>query len=670
MRLLFGLVFYMLLFASNSFSQKKNDEKVKFGDITAKDFNPDYKALDSNAQAVVLYDGGKALYEANNEDWFNVVYTYHYRVKLLSKNAFDLATVEISLRKGDKKDDEIKDLEATTYILENGVVNKTKVDKESIFKDKASKFQTIKKFTFPNLKEGCIIEYSYKIISPITNSLRPFYFQGRHPVLRSEYEVNVPALFNYIFLQGGYYDLKPTEINQTYKRYSLMDRSDPFSRSDLFFYDATLVNTKWRLTNLIPIKKESFVTSTSNHIAKVEFLLMSYNYPNVPPKTVLKSWGETTIDLLKDEQFGLALSEKNKWLDADVESKNAKKDTLQTAKNIFKFVKDNFNCTDHDAWYIPENLKKAYEAKKGNVAEANMLLIAMLKKANITANPILLSTRDNGFAYEAYPVLNKFNYVVAKIIIGGKEYLLDASSKNNGFNHLPAECYNGYGRTISDKPFVVPLFADSLLEKKNTDIFIFNSEDGKKLEGTFLSNLGFYESMDLREEITNNNTTEFFKKIKNSFLFDVKISETRIDSLNMPDEIAQVGYNFDFNFTDDIVYYNPLLTEAYKNNPFASLTRNYPVEMPYKTKETINLTMEIPKGYKVDELPKSAKVSLNEDEGMFEYLIQADASTISLRCTIDVKKANFAAEDYDSLREFYSYIVKKQSEMIVFKKVK
>ena len=660
------LLFCLLFFVHCGFAQV-----VKFGDITAKDFDPDYKALDSNAQAVILYDAGKAIYESNSDSWFNIIYTYHYRVKLISKNAFDLATVEIQLFKGEKSEDDIKDLEAATYTLDNGIVNKTKVDKESIFKDKVAKNYVSKKFTFPNLKEGCIIEYSYKIISPRASNLRGFTFQGRYPVLRSEYEVSIPQLFKYVFFTNGHYDLKPVEVKNSFKSFRLIDKSNPYGKTDFFSYDATLVLTKWALKNLMPIKKENFITTTRNHTSRVDFQLSSYNYPDAPVRPVLKSWPETAVDLLKDEQFGLALTEKNKWLDDDVERLIDKKDSLTTAKNIFKYVKENFLCTDHSAWYIPTTLKKAFDAKKGNVAEANMLLVAMLKKAKINADPVLLSTRDNGFAYEAYPIMEKFNYMIAKTTIAGKEYLLDASSKNNGFNHLPAECYNGFGRTINnDKPFVVPLFADSLLENKTTTIFIFNSEDGKKLEGTFVSDLGFYESMDLREEITNNNTTDFFKKIKSSFTYDVNLSETRIDSLNIPDEIAEVAYNFDFNFTDDIVYYNPLHGEAYKTNPFVSLTRNYPVEMPYKTKETINLTMEIPKGYKIDELPKSAKVSLNGSDGMFEYLIRADATTISMRCTIDIKKADFETEDYDSLREFYSYIVKKQSEMIVFKKIK
>jgi len=80
--------------------------------------------------------------------------------------------------------------------------------------------------------------------------------------------------------------------------------------------------------------------------------------------------------------------------------------------------------------------------------------------------------------------------------------------------------------------------------------------------------------------------------------------------------------------------------------------------------------MEIPKGYKVDEIPKSVKLALNEDEGMFEYLITADKEYIQMRRRLVLKKANFANEDYDTLRQFYTFIVKKEAEQIVFKKIK
>ena len=60
---------------------------------------------------------------------------------------------------------------------------------------------------------------------------------------------------------------------------------------------------------------------------------------------------------------------------------------------------------------------------------------------------------------------------------------------------------------------------------------------------------------------------------------------------------------------------------GYKENLFAAAERRYPVEMPYQIDENYNFQIEIPEGYLVDEIPKSAKVSLNDGEGFFEYLI-------------------------------------------------
>lgn len=109
--------------------------------------------------------------------------------------------------------------------------------------------------------------------------------------------------------------------------------------------------------------------------------------------------------------------------------------------------------------------------------------------------------------------------------------------------------------------------------------------------------------------------------------------------------------------------------EGYKTNPFTALTRNYPVEMPFKLDELIVLNMEVPAGYKVDELPKSVKLSLNDTEGMFEYIVTSDGKMIQLKCSIQLNKANFEPEDYETLRDFFAYIVKKESEQFVFKKL-
>jgi hypothetical protein len=124
----------------------------------------------------------------------------------------------------------------------------------------------------------------------------------------------------------------------------------------------------------------------------------------------------------------------------------------------------------------------------------------------------------------------------------------------------------------------------------------------------------------------------------------------------------------DVDDNSGIIYFNPMINEGYRENFFTSAERKYPVEMPYQMDETYNFQIEIPVGYTVDEMPKSAKVSLNEGEGFFEYLIAQSANDITLRTRIKLNKATFLPEDYETLRNFFAYIVKKHAEQIVFKK--
>ncbi len=667
MRHLYLLITFVIL-ATAVFAQKISLSKYKFGSVTQQDFAPKIYSIDSNAQAVILFDKGVATYVTDNADWFNIEYVYHKKIRILNKNQFDLATVEIPLYKGNNLEDKVDRIEAVTYNLENNVVVPTKMDKESVFNDKASKEYSIKKFTLPNLKEGCIIEYTYTIVSKNAYNLRSWYFQDKVPVLQSEYEITVPTLFDFIFLPGGYYDLKP-ETEQGFKAFNLLFNNGT-GRSEVGVYRATTNHLKWSLADLKPMLKEKFTTTTSNYISKIEFQLRSLNYPEAPPKPYMSTWNELVTTLMKDEQFGADLSGKNNWMSDELNGILKGNDALNNAKSIFNYVRNNFTCTDYNALYLPENLKRSFSSKKGNVAEINLLLIAMLKKAQINADPVLLSTTDNGKAYEMYPLIKKFNYVVARVTINNKVYMLDATRKKLGFNYLPQYCYNGYGRLINDPPTLVNLLADSLTESKLTSIFISNSDDGKNLQGSFTSNLGYYESYNFREDTKDNEIDNYFKKIKDGFSYDITLTNNRLDSLKNPDEKMKIAYDFSFNLNEDIVYFNPLFGEAYKTNPFTAATRNYPVEMPYKTEEVIIVNMEIPKGYKVDEIPKSAKMKYNEDEGLFEYIVSKDANNIYLKCLLRFNKAVFSSEDYESLREFYGQIVKKQSEQIVFKKIK
>ena len=64
----------------------------------------------------------------------------------------------------------------------------------------------------------------------------------------------------------------------------------------------------------------------------------------------------------------------------------------QKVNAIYNYVRDNFNTVSEKGYsknemYVLSPLKDVFLRKQGNVAEINLLLIAMLRKAGITADP-------------------------------------------------------------------------------------------------------------------------------------------------------------------------------------------------------------------------------------------------------------------------------------------
>jgi hypothetical protein len=426
------------------------------------------------------------------------------------------------------------------------------------------------------------------------------------------------------------------------------------------------------IKNVPALKEENFTSALKNHITRIEFQLAELR-PPYAYKNFVQSWSKVTTDLLRSESFGEKIARDNGWLDEYTEPlvADAKSD-LEKARRIYYYVRNNFTCTDYSDFYADQTLRNVVKTKKGTVSEINLLLTAMLKHEKINADPVMLSTRSNGSTYELYPLMSQYNYVVVKADIGTASYFMDATEPRLGFGHLPVRCYNGHARVVNQLAQPIYFTPDTLLERSSTSVFMINDDKGNMV-GSLNKVPGYYESFSLREKINEKGKAAYETEVKKSFAQDVSLAKFKLDSLDKPEEYVWVNYDFDIlDEKQDIIYFNPLLAgEGYKENPFKSAQRLYPVEMPYGFDQSYTLQMEVPAGYEVDELPKSMVVKMNESgEGMFEYRISQSGTSISFRCRVQLKRAYFDPEEYEMLREFFNMIVTKESEQIVFKKKK
>jgi len=662
-------IYYLLsavLFYSIGFSQ--DTQNLKFGKISTPDFQVTSPLIDSNVNAVIIADVGKTYFVGNTINrWISYVFEKHIRIKIINKKSIDdLVTIKIPLYGRDNYKDKLEISEASTYNIENGAVVETKVQATDIFEEKYNSYVSIKKFALPAVKEGSIIDYSYKITSYHYSNIPSWSFQHLYyPCLLSDFEIAIPQLLRFTIIKHG--------VDSFY-----MNKSDE-TRENLFMSDlkvSSLINKyRWVMKNIVPFKVEDFLFAPTDYLDKLEFnLAQTYNGSDV--HNIMTDWKTVNDDLMNSSEFGLAIDKEysvNLFNTADKVCSGVT-DPLEMAKRLYTYVRDNFTVRDNDYIYMSDDLYNINKKRSGNTAELNLLLTALLRQRDIKADPVILSTREYGVHPVIYPVLNKMNYVICMAKINGDTIFLDATHPRLGFGKLPVECYNGHARIISQKDSgSIYLYPDNIKETKTVAVSLSNGEkQGAGMSGTVEITPGLIESFHTRDEIAKKGIAGFTKDIKLASDNNMRVTNVGIDSLQQYDLPIMIHYDItaDPGNGEDFIYFTPMLLDGYKDNPFAVSDRKYPVEMPFPLNEVFILNMEIPEGYKIEELPKSTKVKFNENEGLFEYIVRSDSRKIQLICKLSLYEATFYPDDYQTLRDFFAYVVKKESEQIVFKKIK
>jgi hypothetical protein len=650
-------------------AQKEEKIPITFGRVSVEDFSPEVYSLDSSADAIVIAELGSVEYNANGT--LDLIQKVSRRIRILNKNGFSAADVSIDLLRGEIDDEQLISLKASTYLLENGKVVEYEVKKDAIFTNKLDKDHYEKKFTFPNVKEGAIIEYTYTKLTQDVTFIDRWNFREKYPKLWSEYNYEFPQFLDFRTFYKGDPVFNINSTNKYQKSFKFVNSKSAFSP------DGSSVRVPVQIKRLVmknipALRDEPFVLSSKNYRSSIEFELAGINFENEVYKDVASTWSIIFNKLQNRDYFGAGLNADNKWMDIILNAKlKDLKTDIEKAHTIYTIVQNKMQFNGATTIYIDQKHKQAFESGNGSIADINLLLIAMLRHSGLRVEPVILSTSKNGRANAYFPLTREYNYVICKLMVNGQNYFLDASSKYRPFGKLPYGCYNGIGVTVDPSNPQSQLFLrDSIVEKKSTTIMMrLNTEN--KLEASITSILGDNESEAVRSTVIQKNSTDYSNKMKNKLGTDVKLTSCRFDSLKELESPLALKYIYTLPVeNENIIYITPLIGEQYSINPFNATKRTLPIELPSRVLEVISFNLFIPSGYILEEKPESIKINLGDNSGYFEYIAASDESMIQIRSIIKLNKSTFSLEEYDLLREFYAQIIKKHTEQLVLKKIK
>jgi len=657
---------------------------VKFGKINAEDFKAQAPAYDSGAAAMIISDVGSTDFVGNKTGGFDIQFKRSTRIRIFAGTASDYGNIVIPIHKWSDGEDQLKDVRASSYNLENGSVKESKLDAKSIMSDSYNKSFILKKFAIPNVKEGSIIEYEYTVVSRTTRILHGWEFQREIPILWSQYSVAIPKMYDYAVYSLGVKENAQHTTKEGHRMYTIRDaQEDVDQRSanlagnadQVYTVNADVSEHTWLIKDVHPLKPEPFTSTIDNYTIQISFQLSKVYYPDQPVRNVMSSWKGLRQELMSldhyGEYFAEPLTTPVEWLESDMKSIYSASDpNVVKARKIYNYVHTNFTCTNDEGIFMDGSLRSIWKSKKGNVAEINQMLVAMLRYAHIDAYPVLVSTRDHGFSMESYPLLNQFNYLVVRAEIDGQNVNMDASDPWVGYGHLPIKCYNGHARQINENVDAVYLNADDLRETSTT-VALVKFDANQIPQASINASPGAQESMDIRRDIKKNGRETFFKEMMASSGSDVSLTKSRVDSLDNLEVPVVLEYSYSLPaVSGDRLYINPMLSAAHQQNYFKAVDRSYPVEMPYTQAENYFFSMVLPEGYAIEEMPKSERIVLNGDAASFEYIVGVTNDLIQLKSVLKFNKATYKAEEYKDLRNFYAQVLRKHAEQIVLKKKK
>jgi hypothetical protein len=641
-----SLLAILLSFSVATFAQKP---PIKFGDVPIEDLKMTHYSKDSSAAAVVLVDYGEA-YLSITSQTVQMTFERHIRIKILRKEGLKWGDVAILLRQAGSSEERVSNLKATTYNLTDGKIVESKLNKDGIFKEKFNRSFIQQKFTMPDVKEGSVVEYSYKVNSDFYTYFPNWQFQRTVPVVWSEYWAMIPDFFHYEKYMQGYLQVA---INET----------KPMNVGGV-----EVKAHHWVVKDAPAFKEEPFMTSDEDFISRINFALAYINFPGEPTQEIMGSWAKLNKELTEDTDFGRVIERSGFLKDIVASVTTGLTDPVQKIEAIHRYVRENVEWDGTEDYY-PGDLKKILEKKKGTSGDINILLASMLDKAGISVDMVLLSTRSHGFIRQAYPMARQFNYVVCAARVQDKVLLLDATEKHLPYTIIPERCLNGQGLVIS-KTNHGWINIDPKAKAKSIVSADLKVSADAEINGTINISDDGYNALDTRKDYHSKGEKDFTK----DFLNEKRWTATKSEFVNVTDLSKPISQTHGITIQDhaspagNVIYLNPFVTSQLKGNPFKQDTRTYPVDYGAPSEIVYTCKISLPEGYVVDEMPQSKVIALPQNGGRFLYNISQSNGVINLTSIFTINRTLFTQTDYPILREFYSQVVAKQAEQIVLKK--
>ena len=636
----FTLIAACCLFANSLLTAQ---EFPDFGIINNEERDLKQCTFDKDANAVVL------LHEAfsDYDDQHQLITVHHIKIKILKEKGIESANVSIPFYRSNDFE-QITMVEGMTINMVDNNPVQTKLDRKSIYTKKTNERWGEMVFAFPAIKAGSIIEYKYRSAMKHYGGLKDWDFQEELPVMMSRYTLVILPNAEFAYRVNKTLDIPITVKTQSFN-------------GGVYF----------EMKNVPGLGNEPYMDARKDYLQKVIFQLSGLGMGGSNKKKYTTSWEEVTRELMMEENFGAQLNKNIGGTDDFIKQIKTLALPEEKMKGVFNYVRNNMVWNNMYSMYTTRGVKDAWQTKSGNSGEINLLLINLLKEAGLETYPMLVSERFNGKVDKSYPFMDQFNSVFACVIISNKKYYLDATDKNIPAHITPSTILNTTAFVVNRKAGgLINITNDTLVFKENVIADLTVAGDG-----TVSGEVSIKSTDYARIKRLEDYKEDKIKFLARSFIVDgtaisakdIEISNVENDSLAL---VQQGKISGRLNTTGDYTFLPLNLFTGFDFNPFLSNNRLSNINFGYRRSIILNVTIQLPPDYVVDEMPKSIKLSDPDKDILFMRHITHDKEINLIRCMMqfEFKKSLYETDMYPIVKEVYQRIFEYLKEPVLLKK--
>jgi hypothetical protein len=632
-----ALFFISLLCYLTPFAQKKHPG---FREVDKKILEMEKCSFEPEANAMVLFEHSDINILVTPQSTKTTI-DKKTQVKIFNEKGFRHATIRIPYL-SKKKAGKIKNLKAVVYSLQDGKVVTQKLDSDDFYKMTRTENLGMVSFTFPNLRSGSVIEYSYTLVHNNVLSIEPWFIQREIPVAYSSVWITYPTSS-----EVAAFPLGMDTINEHTET-----KTDFILRKILY---------KENVPSFTP---EPFMSSIRDHSARVVFQFFPQQ------SFFFGGFGSDNPEAFWKFISGFLKPFIGKLSSLELEGTNAivaKARSLASPEEKIRFLFDTTRLhmeTNSGQSLMMDDLNSLWTNREGTSSEINMLLMNLLTRSGVKTEALFISTRENGKVNYHFPGLGQFNGIDVIAYDSAKLYILDASNRFGKFLNPPQNILNRQALLVNEDGTWIEITDDRFLVRQEF------SMDGEILADGTLKATAATRYHDYSKEMRiDSNSVDQEDSGENSPPGLKVVSYSRENFL--PNDLPlqeTIELTIEPQVTGDFYFYTPQSITAFRKNLFTADFRKTDIDLGSKQQYSTSIKLALSKEWEIESLPENVMIRAPDSSIIFRQSVVRNSTGIEYSQLFEIRREVFQKEEYAGLQEFFKLIYSRVSKDFVLRK--